>query len=156
MEIKTQGSELYLLDTDGAAVLKIECINSFEGLGGSAGDIDVTCFDDLNSRRFLTGLIDNGTATFGMAYDPTSTAQQKLAGIAGGGLYKWAIGLSDGYGLAPTYDAGPPPDFVFPSGRTYFTFEASVQQFQRSAAVDDVWRISVSLRVSGDIAEIPA
>lgn len=156
MEIKSQGTELYLLDTDNSTVLKIECINSFEGLGGSAGDIDVTCFDDLRARRFLTGLIDNGSATFGFAYDPTSESQQRIAELAGGGIYKWAIGLSDAYGVAPTYDAGPPPDFDLPSGRSWFVFDGSIQQYQRSAAIDDVWRISATLRVSGDITEIPA
>jgi hypothetical protein len=153
-EIKTQGTELYLLDTDNAVVLKIACIRGLSGIGGQASDIDVTCLDDLKSRRFLTGLIDNGTATFQMAIDPDSPGYARLGQIVAGGNYKWAVGFANGYGIDPTYDAGPPADFELPTGRWWMLFDGGVNQLQRSAEIDSVWMADISIRVSGDILEI--
>lgn len=155
-EIKTQGTELYLLHSDTGSVIKIPNVSAVDGVGGSASDIDVTNFDDLRSRRFLVGLQDQGTASFQVNYDPTDPTHALLAQLAGGAQYKWALGLSDSPGLAPTYDAGPPEDFILPSGRTWFVFNASVQQWQRNLTVDDVIRISATLRLSGDILEFAA
>lgn len=155
-ESKTQGLELYLLDTDSAAVLKVGNFTSLDGVGGSASDIDVTSFDDLTSRRFLVGLLDQGTASFGLNWGAGDASHVKMAGIAGGGQYKWAVGYSDGHGIAPTYDAGPPPDFTLTSGRNWLVFTASLQQWQRNFATDDVVRIAATLRISGDILEYAA
>lgn len=154
-EIKTQGTELYLLDTDNATVLKIACIRGLSGVGGQASDIDITCLDDLKSRRYLPGLVDNGTATFQMAMDLDSPAYLRLGEIVAGGNYKWAVGFSDGYGIDPNYDAGPPADFDLPSGRSWMLFEGGVNQLQRSGEIDSVWMADISIRVSGDILEIP-
>lgn len=153
-EIKTQGTELYLLNTDTGTIVKVPNITAVDGVGGSASDIDVTNFDDLRSRRFLVGLQDQGTASFSVNYDPGDATHALLAGIAGGAQYKWALGLSDGHGIDPTYDAGPPADFTLPSGRSWFVFNASLQQWQRNLTTDDVIRISATLRLSGDIEEI--
>jgi hypothetical protein len=143
-EIKTQGSELYLLDTDNATVLKIACIRGLSGVGGQSSDIDITCFDDIRSRRFLPGLIDQD-----------SPGYLRLGEIVAGGNYKWAVGLSNGFGNDPTYDAGPPADFTLPSGRSFILFEGGVNQLQRSGEIDSVWMADISIRVSGDITEVP-
>jgi hypothetical protein len=65
------------------------------------------------------------------------------------------VGFSNGFGINPSYDAGPPADFDFPTGRSWMTFEGGVNQLQRSGEIDSVWMADISIRVSGDILEIP-
>jgi hypothetical protein len=90
-----------------------------------------------------------------MAIDLESPAYLRLGEIVAGGNYKWAVGFSNGYGNDPTYDAGPPADFILASGRSWMLFEGGVNQLQRSGEIDSVWMADISIRVSGDILEIP-
>jgi hypothetical protein len=155
-ELKTQGSELYLLDTFSSPtrVLKISNLTSVDSLGGAASDIDVTNLDST-AREYLVGLQDNGTASFGLNLDPKDESHQVMFDIAGGDRYQWAIGCSDGT-TAPTIAAGNPPAFTLPSSRTFFTFQASVQEVTRAFATDDAIRINGGLRVSGSIVMTPS
>lgn len=154
--LKSQGTELFLLDVDNGQVLKIACITSLEGLGGQASEIDITCFDDTESRRFIAGLFDPGTVTFGLNMDTDNLGYMRLEELRGSANMKWVIGMSDGFGIDPTYDAGPPPDFTLPTGRTWITLEGSVNQLGLSASADDIWRVQASIRVSGPYQVIPA
>ena len=117
---------------------------------GNFIDIDVTNLDSA-AKEYLVGLQDNGTANFGLNLDPSSASHVFLDGAAGGTRYWWAVGCSDGT-AAPTEAAGL---FVLPATRTWFTFYASVQQFQRAFATDDAVRINGSVRVSGAITMTP-
>ena len=152
-ELKTQGTCLYALDNSGSPeqVLKISNLTNVDSLGGSAGDIDVTNFDST-AKEYLVGLLDNGTASFGMNLDPDSESHQFLFDNAGGARFKWAVGCSDGT-APPTITGGD--TFVLPSTRTWFTFSASIQEATRAFSVDDAIRIQGSLRVSGDITMTP-
>jgi hypothetical protein len=155
-ELKTQGSELYLLDTSESPerVLKISNLTTVDSLGGSASDIDITNLDS-QAREYLVGLQDNGTASFGLNLNPRDDSHQKIFEIAGGARYRWAIGCSDGT-APPTIAAGDPPIFTLPTTRTWFTFEASVQEATRSFTTDDAIRIQGGLRVSGAILMTPS
>lgn len=147
-ELKTQGSELFLLDTFSSPtrVLKIAKLTSVDSLGGAASDIDITNLDST-AREYLVGLQDNGTASFGLNLDPAQESHEILFAIAGGARYSWALGCSDG-----TTDATlSGNNFSLDAGRSWFTFTASVQEVTRSFATDDAVRIQGGLRVSGAI-----
>ena len=60
-EMKTQGTELYVLDDTIAApaALKIGNITNIGELGGTTDDIEVTNLDDV-AKQFIQGLPDNG------------------------------------------------------------------------------------------------
>jgi hypothetical protein len=152
-ELKTQGTALYMLDTTGSPerVLKIANLTNVDSLGGSAGDIDVTNFDST-AKEYLVGLLDNGTASFGLNLSPSEDSHQVILENAGGARFRWAIGCSDGT-APPTIGAGPV--FVLPTTRTWFTFQASIQEATRAFATDDAIRIQGSLRVSGSILMTP-
>lgn len=154
-ELKTQGSELYMLDTSESPerVLKIANLTTIDSLGGSASDIDVTNLDST-AREYLVGLQDNGTASFGLNLNPQDESHQKIFEVAGGDRYRWAIGCSDGT-APPTIAAGNPPNFTLPATRTWFTFTASVQEATRAFSTDDAIRVQGGLRVSGSITMTP-
>lgn len=152
-ELKTQGTQLYLLDNavSPAEVVRITNLTTFDGLGGAASDIDITNFDSL-AREYLVGLVDNGTSSFGMNLDPQSAVHQRLLAIRGGDRFAWAIGMSDGT-AAPTIAAGDV--FTLPTTRSWFTFTASVQEATIAFQTDDAVRVQGSLRVSGAITLTP-
>lgn len=152
-ELKTQGSQLFLLDNgvSPAAVVRITNLTNIDGLGGAASDIDVTNMDST-AREFLVGLKDNGQASFGMNFAPQSAVHQRVLAISGGSRYQWAIGLSDGT-APPTIAAGDV--FSKPTSRSWFTFEAGVQEATITLQTDDAVRVQGSLRVSGAITFTP-
>lgn len=156
-ELKTQGTALYMLDTTGSPerVLKITNLTNVDSLGGSAGDIDVTNFDST-AKEYLVGLVDNGTASFGMNLDPSADSHQTILSNAGGDRFRWAIGCSDGT-APPTLNVVPGSEttFTLPTTRTWFTFQASIQEATRAFATDDAIRLQGSLRVSGTITMTP-
>jgi hypothetical protein len=151
-ELKSQGSELFLLDETGSptTVLKIGNLTSIGALGGSASDIDVTNFDSTD-MEYLVGLLDNGAASLGINLDPQNQSHITLDSIKGGARYSWALGLSDG--TADPTDNGAA--FVLPTTRTFLTFTASLQQWQYDLQTNDAVRVSASLRVSGSITLTP-
>ena len=155
-ELKTQGSELYILDETGSPqrIVKIANVSSIDGLGGSASEIDITNFDST-AMEYLVGLLDNGAASVSLNLSPNDSSHQLLNTIKGGDRYYWAIGLSDG-----TADPIPNPSpgvggISVTIGRSWLTFQASVQQWQYSLSTNDAVRISTSLRISGEITLFP-
>lgn len=151
-KVKTQGTELYLLDStdSGNEVRKIGSITGFSGIGGEAGEIDVTDMDSV-AREFLTGLKDNGTVSINFDYDPQDESQQTMDALVGGANKRFLVALSES-STQPTYGS----DFTLPTDRTTFDFTAGVRSFQLDASADDAWRGTTNLRVSGDITKTPA
>ena len=145
--LKTQGTEIYLLDETDTLneVRKLGNITDLGEFGPVAGDIDVTNLDST-AKEYFSGLVDNGTITIGFNYDPADVSQQTLNSLAGGANKRFVIGCSEA-GTDVTYSAG----FTIPTDRTTLDFQASVQGMPKGASVDDVWRGTISLRVSGAI-----
>ena len=145
--LKTQGTEIYLLDdTDtGNEVLKFGNITDIGEFGPTAGDIDVTNMDSV-AFEFFAGLVDNGTVSVGFNYDPQNLTQQTLTSLAGGANKRFLIACSEA-ATDPTYSAG----YTIPTDRTTFDFNANVQGVPKGASVNDIWRGTISLRVSGGI-----
>lgn len=151
-KVKTQGTEIFLLDdTDsGNEVRKIGAVTGFSGVGGEAGEIDVTDMDST-AREFLVALQDNGTVTINFDYDPQDTSQQTLDSLVGGANKRFVVCLSEA-GTDVSYTS----QFELPTDRTTFDFNAGVRSFQLDGQADDAWRGTMTLRVSGDITKTPA
>lgn len=148
-ELKTQGTQLYIMDTTPSptVVTRIAAITSIDSLGGPSSDIDITNLDST-AREYLVGLQDNGVANFGLNLRPADASHNLIYDLAGGARYLWAIGCSDGT-AAPTIAAGNV--WSLPTSRSWFTFEASVQEATTSFTTDDAVRVQAGLRVSGSI-----
>lgn len=145
--LKTQGTEIFILDAtnSGSEVQKIGRVTGFSGVGGQAGEIDVTNFDST-AREFLAGLKDNGTVNVNIDWDPQDASHVTLDSLVGGASTRFIIACSDG-----TTDPSYTSTFVIPTDRTTFDFTGSVLSFQKDSETDNVWRASVQIRVSGDI-----
>lgn len=150
--LKTQGTELFLLDetNSGSEVQKIGQITGFSGVGGTAGEINATNFDST-AQEFVTGLKDNGTVSINLDWDPQDASHVSLDNLVGGANKRFVICCSEA-GTDPTYTS----TFELPTDRTVLDFNGGVLSFQKDAGTDDVWRASVSIRVSGAITITPA
>jgi len=151
-ELKTQGVELFLLDStdSGNQVRKVAKVTSISGIGGSAGEIDITNFDST-AKEFLVGLKDSGSVTVNFNYDPQDASHSTLLGLEGGDNKRFVIAGSEA-GTDVTYTS----TFVIPTDRTTIDFTAGVQSMPFDLATDDVYRGTITLRVSGAYTITPA
>lgn len=132
--IPAQGTLLKVGSGSPLSYATIAEINSFNGPGGSAQVIDVT---DLSStaKEKRMGLHDNGQLSFEFNYLPGDTQHELLrAAKESGEATSFQIIFAD--------------DSV-----TTWTFSAFVLSVSISGAVDGVVRGSVTLEITGDIAE---
>jgi hypothetical protein len=108
-------------------------LTDFNGPGGSASEIDVTHLGS-SAREFVMGLKDSGTVTAELQFKPGDVGQvflrkrQEVLSVPTTFILK----LSD-------------------ASNTELTFNAYVQGFSISGAVDDKVTASVTLRVTGDV-----
>lgn len=115
MAMKTQGSQLYALvptvaDPAVFEVLKIECINNFNGGGNPADQITVECLNKT-SREYLKGMRTPGQATFTIDADSRNASHLRLHEMAESDAeafdsIAWVLGWSDGTDIAPGVGKG--------------------------------------------------
>lgn len=156
-EIKTQGSNLYVIDPLTNTVLDVGCFQSVDGLSATRDQIDVTCMPD-QARRYVAGLITPGSATFPIMVDPQNPTHLRIHELSKTGEnLQWAIGWSDNTGLAPTaaLDSAGEPEFVLPESRTWLVFEGYISDFPFSFAANDVVKSTIGLQLSGETTLIP-
>ena len=145
-EVRTQGTEVFILDT---TIKKIPNVVDIGEFGPQADDIDVTNFDSV-AKEYLTGLPDNGELTLQINLDTTNAVHQLLSAQAGTGTrFQFAVCLSEGT-ADPTVTGGNivPPDA---DERTSYVFLASVKSFRRAIKTNDANRVNCVLRISGGI-----
>jgi predicted secreted protein len=131
--IESQGMELQRGDGASPEVFTlIDQITTLDGPDGSASEIDITTLDST-AREFAMGLKDSGSITFEAVYDPAKTQHQGLR-------TDWNARTLRNFQLVFTN-----------SPATTWSFSAYVQNFSISAGVDEVVRLSVTLRISGDV-----
>jgi hypothetical protein len=108
-------------------------LTDFNGPGGSASEIDVTHLGS-SAREFVMGLKDSGTVTAELQFKPGDVGQvflrkrQEVLSVP----TTFLLYLSD-------------------TSNTQLTFDAYVQGFSISGAVDDKVTASVTLRITGEV-----
>lgn len=159
MSIKTQGTELYVIDPSPAGspatptVLKVGCVTAIDGIDTSIPQLETTCIS-ANARTYVAGLATPGNATFGINFDPVDASHVRLHELkTAGTVLKWAVGWSDGT-AAPTIGSGG-SGFTLPSGRTFLTFEGYMSSYPFNFALNDVVKSTVGIQVSGEPAIVP-
>lgn len=150
MAIKTQGTNVYIIDPDavgGAAVIGIECATSLGGMGGGRDQLDITCLEGL-ARSYEPGLIAPSTATLSLNFDPSNSSHMRLHEIYEAGTkFDMAIGFSDGT-AAPTL--GSDDLFDLPTSRSFITTNATyVADFPVDISQNAVVTSGVTLQLSG-------
>jgi len=109
MSILAQGTQVYALVPTIAnrnifEVLEIECATAFTPGGNPADQIETTCLSE-NDRSYMRGLRTPGQASLTLNADPRNESHVRLHQLSEDDdieSLKWAVGWSDGRGIAPT------------------------------------------------------
>lgn len=152
MAVKTQGTEIYIVDNSGAspALLKFLCPTGVTGLGGGSTDeIDTTCLD-ATSKTYELGLSDNGDISVPFIFDPAAQSHKANFKLASAKKSTQCIVcLSDG-ATAPTMSSAGV--ITAPAQRTSFTFTGLIKGPAIDISGNEVVRGTMTVRVSGVVA----
>lgn len=145
MAVKTQGTQLYLIDPADDSVITVGCITSISGINAARDQIETTCLDSA-ARTYVAGLASPGAAQFSINFDPDDQTHIRLHElyVAGEDL-QWTLGWSDG--------VAPPTvlteEFVLPSTRTWISFDGFLSDVTFDFSLNSVVASQVSVQVSG-------
>jgi hypothetical protein len=151
MAVKTQGTELFFVDSltsSVPAIVKVTCPTGITGLGGAADQLESTCLDNTVDKSFVRGLGNPGQVTVPFVLDPAAVSHQLLFDLKDAGTtVSWLAALSDG-ATDPTVvdsnDAITPP-----SGRTSFGFLGYVADLTIDIATNEIVRGTMLIQRSG-------
>jgi hypothetical protein len=147
MSVKTQGTELYFVDS--AAVLKLTCPTGITGLGGSRDQIETTCLDNLDDKTYASGLGNPGQVSVPFVFKPTEASQQALFDLHDSGdVTEWLIGFSDGT-TAPTLVSG---ELSIGTTRTSAKFDGFVADVNIDVATNEIVRGTMTIQRSGNVS----
>jgi hypothetical protein len=145
MAIKAQGTEVFFIDPVGDVVTKVVCATAITGLTAARDQIETTCLDD-QARTYEAGLATPGAAQVTIAADPAEPSHVRLHELYVEGItVPWAIGWSDGMGIAPTADSS---DFVLPATRSWVTFEGYISDYPFEFALNSMVTSTMAIQVS--------
>jgi len=152
MAKKTQGTELYFIDPATDEVMKVGCVTSVTGLTAARDQIETTCLED-QARSYEAGLATPGQAQFGINFDPEDESHVRLHELYVEGVnVPFALGWSDGTGIAPTVTApvgDEPAEFTLPATRSWITFDGFISDLPFDFSQNAVVASTVSVQVSG-------
>ena len=146
MAVKTQGTELYVVDPDDLSVITVGCVTSITGITAARDQIETTCLDS-EARTYVSGLAAPGTATFTINFDPSDASHARLHELyVEGAVLEFALGWSD--------DTSDPTNattdgFTLPTSRTWIAFDGFISDLPFDFSLNSVVSSSVSVQVSG-------
>jgi hypothetical protein len=150
--VKTQGTELFLIDTISTpgtpAIVKMACPTGISGLGGAADQIEDTCLDALTDKTYQRGLGNPGQVTVPFNLVPRDVSHQLLFDMKDdGSVFRWMVALSES-NAAPTLTAGA---FVAPTTRSSLQFDAYISDINIDVATNEIVRGTMTLQRSGAV-----
>lgn len=147
--IKTQGTELFFVDTvtdSDPAVAKVDCPTGITGLGGPADQIETTCLDSTDAE-YVGGLKRPGAITVPINFIPSSASHAALISLQeSGATVGWMIGFSNGT-TQPTLDTDGALEF--PANRDALGFDGYVSDFNLDIATNEIVRATLTIQRSG-------
>jgi len=133
--IEAQGTTINIRNQGDTAWLEIGEITSFDGPGGSASVIPVTHLKSLRVEKRM-GLADEGQCTFTLMFRPANAAHAELvAAKADRQIRDFRVVMTD-------------------TPATEYRFSGYVLSVPISASVDAVVESSVTIEISGAVAEL--
>lgn len=159
MAIKSQGTQMYIIDESGSEpfVMKVGCVTAIDGIDTTIAQNEITCLEDL-ARRYEAGLATPGNMTFGIQFDPTDDSHVKMHQLKVSGVtLKWAVGFSDGKDIPPTLetDSSGAEQFNLPTTRSWIAFEGFMTTFPFTFALNAVVTNSIGVQISGEPSVLP-
>ena len=156
MGIRTQGTHLYFINTISSSVaelVKLTCPTGIQGFGGPRDQIDQTCLDVTDERRYLPGLATPGQVSVPFNLDPTAVDHATLFELKqDGAVLSWAALLSES-ATAPTLDTDD--TFILPTDRSAIEFSAYVADVNIDIATNALVTGTLTLQRSGPIVFTP-
>jgi hypothetical protein len=151
--VKTQGTELFFVDTltsSVPAVVKLACPTGITGLGGAADQIESTCLDALVDKEYIRGLGNPGQVSVPFNLIPTAVSHQLLFDLKDAGTtVSWLACLSDGSADPTTVDSNDV--IVPPASRTSFGFQGYIADVTIDIATNEIVRGTLTLQRSGAV-----
>ena len=98
MALKTQGTQLYTIDTETGAVIDVGCVTSIDGIDTTVEQVETTCLA-AQVREYMAGLATPGSASFGINFDPSDASHLALwdsFNAEGQETLTFVIGFGDG------------------------------------------------------------
>ncbi|WP_369913870.1 phage tail tube protein [Xanthomonas sp. NCPPB 3005] len=152
--LRTQGTELYLVDKLSSSVeqvVKFACPTGITGIGGGTKDqLEDTCLDNEEDKTYKAGLGNPNAISVPFNFIPSSFSHQTLWDLkASGENQEWMVGFSDGRGIAPTLDSEG--HFVPPASplRTTIGFDGYVSEVNIDVATNEIVRGTLTIQRSG-------
>lgn len=148
MTVKTQGTDLYVIDPVDDSILVVGCVTSIDGIDSTIEQIETTCLAQT-AREYESGLATPGAATFGINTDFKDPSHLRLYQLKKAGTQlQWAVGWSESAGTPPTVDSNG--NFALPEARTWIVFEGFMNSFPFNFAQNAVVQSTVGIQISGD------
>lgn len=159
--VKTQGSELYLVDASVTSsdpeLVKLDCPTGVQGLGGAKDQIETTCLDTIGDKEYTGGLGNPGQVTVPFNFIPRAFSHRSLLALKkSGAVLAWILCLSEST-EAPTVDSDG--NIVAPTTRSSFEFSGYVADVNFDIATNEIVRGTLTIQRSGDVelnAYVPA
>lgn len=149
--VKTQGTELFFVDTFSssvAAIVKLACPTGITGLGGAADQIEDTCLDNLTDKTYQRGLGNPGQVSVPFNLIPRDASHQLLFDLKDAGtVINWLACLSESTTDPSSIDSDD--KIVPPNDRTSFAFDAYIADVNIDIATNEIVRGTLTLQRSG-------
>ena len=154
MPIKTQGTDLFVIDPDDDSIMLVGCVTSIDGIDTTIDEIDTTCLSDT-TRTYEAGLGTPGVASFEINTDPSNQTHLRLHQLKiSGTTLKWVVGWSESPGTAPT-GVDSQGDFVLPGARSWIAMEGYMNSYPFGFAQNNVVKSSIGIKISGEPTLVP-
>lgn len=144
MAKKTQGTQLYTIDPADGTVYEVACVLNVDGIDSTNEQRETTCLADL-ARTFEAGLSTPGQASFGLNTDMDQDSHYRLWQLkVAGTTLPFALGWSDGYGIAPAAGKGVASVAVGAGGTSYTTATATFSAPEAANGVTATGTVQIS------------
>ena len=146
MAVKTQGTQLYVIDPDDLSLITVGCVTQITGITATRDQIETTCLDST-ALTYVAGMAAPGAASFTINFDPDDTSHMRLHELFVEGVdLQWALGWSDGT-AAPSSQSTD--GFALPTTRSWIQFDGFIQDLPFDFALNTVVTSNLSVQVSG-------
>lgn len=158
MAVKTQGTQLYILDaaaSGGPVILKVECTTALSGLSNPREQIETTCLED-DTRQYEGGLATPGQLNVTVNFDPSNESHLRLYEIyrENGPNFLAAIGVGEPRDSDPTIDTAG-TGFNYPTNRAFIEFEGYISDVPLEFALNAVVTSGIVIQLSGPYTIFP-
>lgn len=147
MPMKSQGTQIYIIDPEDDSVLNIPCATSLSGISAGRDQLESTCLE-AQARTYEAGLATPGQASFSLYFDPKVPSHERIYELwQAGTKFDMAVGFSDGT-AAPTVDTAG--DFDLPTTRSWVVLlDCYFADVPLDAALNSLLTANVTVQLSG-------